>query len=414
MDDCCVGISLFAKNKKMKKLLIITKNFLDQQDAQAQQSLALVKLLSFAGYKIDLVVADMGDLEVDVNLDGVNIYKIPSKNLTKKQDLLSKISRKIKRNLSSVFPTDWVKGAVRKSIDILMKKDIDVVFTIGLPIESHLAGLALNKRIDDLFWIAHFSDPWPESIMPKPYSDWSIPLLDLMQRKKVQSVIESANKITFTCIEQKLFFDNFYKIKNNYEIVPHIAPEYHLPSLSLSLSDSDVVITYAGSLSRERVCKGFAEALGMLPKDSKIIVEFYGYVHADMMRYLDEFGASHRVRYKEWVNKDELFFKTTNSICYLLIDAKMGTYPFLPSKLADYATSGKSVYAITGDDSPSARIINERGSGMVSGHDSVDILNTLKRIESGDMPKGDLRSEFDPAFILSIYESIIKEANHER
>lgn len=390
----------------MKRLLIITKNFLDQQDAQSQQSLALVNLLSSADYHIDLVIADIDGLNIDIDSNKVNIHKIPSKELTKKQDLISKVFRKIKRNLYSVIQTEWAKSATEVAADIIRGKKINAVFTVALPIDSHLVGLALKEEFQDLPWIAHFSDPWPESILPKPYSDWSIPGLNLMQKKKVQSIINLANNLTFTCIEQKQFFDRFYSMGDNYRIVSHIAPKYHQCSTKIT---DEIVIAYTGSLSRERVCRGLAEALGMLPIKSKISLEFYGYVHPEMVKYIDSYGASRRVKYRGWINKSELFLKTSASICYLLIDAEMDFYPFLPSKLADYSASGKPIYAITGTNSPSARLINKWSSGIISDHSSIGIYNALKKIELGNIPNGNLWEAFAPNSALNKYKSIINE-----
>ena len=72
----------------------------------------------------------------------------------------------------------------------------------------------------------------------------------------------------------------------------------------------------------------------------------------------------------------------------------MDYYPFLPSKIADYASTGKPILAITGAGSASYRLIETYKAGLACSHSVYDILKALNKIETEIFEGGNLYNEF--------------------
>ncbi len=378
----------------MSKLIIVAKNLFNQQDAQAQQTFVLVNSLQKIGFDLEIITGFDEDENKPFDIPNAFIHPLKASYPSKKQDFTSKVTRKLYRNLSSAFHTSWTKASVNLAKTIIQKKGIKKILTIALPMDSHLVGISLKMEYPDLIWIAHFSDPWPESILPSPYSDWSIPVLNFIQKRVVQSVINKADKVIFTCMEQKKFFEFYYDFDENKKIatIPHIAP--YIYKANVNYSENNLILAYTGSLSRERVCENLAKALAQLPENSRIKIQFYGFVHQKMKDYFSQNRVDHRVEYKGWYDKEDLILATANVNFYLLIEANMDYYPFLPSKIADYASTGKPILAITGAGSASYRLIETYKAGLACSHSVYDILKALNKIETEIFEGGNLYNEF--------------------
>lgn len=363
------------------KLLIISKNLLDQKDAQSQQSLAFIEALQEVFERIDVITAKTTDSDLNrlnhLETKNVKLYSLPAQWVSSGSNIIEKVKRKLHRNLMAAFSTKWAKIAGNLANDLNRKKNYSAIITIGLPIESHMAGLRLKEKSK---WIAHFSDPWPESIMPKPYSDYSIPVINRLQKNVVQKTIDQAKLVSFTCTQSRSLFSAHYKINvNKTYITPHTAPP---PITPLKRSDGDFIITHAGSLSRERFFPELFYAIKNLPKESKVIVQFIGYVHPVAQQLVEILEIQHRVVFIGQLSKVDTIHRLRESDALLLIEAKMEIYPFLPSKLADYSALGLPIYAITGKKSASAQILNSYYGNYTSTYSVASITKVLQEIST--------------------------------
>ncbi|WP_188448430.1 hypothetical protein [Arenimonas maotaiensis] len=390
-----------------KRVLLVTKNLLDMSDAQSQQSFALVNALCDSGYYLDIVTADSRTGQ----LDGVKIpqnarlFALPASWHSDGKSLIRKIHRKLYRSLVSIIQSKWSLNAARRISKLSATNDYSAVISIALPMESHLA--VLNAKVRPRQWIACMSDPWPESILPKPYSDFSIPFLSHAQKKVVGDILQSADHLVFTCRDQLDFMKKYYQSvsESKSSIIPHIAPGILEGSQKRT---GEFVISHCGSLSRERVCLSLASALSRLPEQSAVVINFIGNVNDEMRHAFERSGASSRVRYTGLLAKEEAMKKSSEGNALLLIEAEMEEYPFLPSKLADYSSITLPILAITGKQSPSAKLISESNGGIVCGHDSDSILNALTSIEKSSLQVSpQLNSHFSPDGVVKNYNEII-------
>ena len=389
------------------KLLIISKNLLDQKDAQSQQSLAFIEALQEVFECIDVITAKTTDSDLNrlnhLETKNVKFYSLPAQWVSSGSNIIEKVKRKLHRNLMAAFSTKWAKTAGNIANDLSRKKNYSAIITIGLPIESHMAGLRLKEKSK---WIAHFSDPWPESIMPKPYSDYSIPVINRLQKNVVQKTIDQAKLVSFTCTQSRSLFSAHYKINvNKTYITPHAAPP---PITPLKRSDGDFIITHAGSLSRERFFPELFYAIKNLPKESKVIVQFIGYVHPVAQQLVEMLEIQHRVVFIGQLRKVDTIHRLRESDALLLIEAKMEIYPFLPSKLADYSVFGLPIYAITGTESATAQILYSDCNSYISTYSVSDISGVLQNISAPE--EGEFKNLLYANFSKNKIQNIVKSA----
>lgn len=88
----------------------------------------------------------------------------------------------------------------------------------------------------------------------------------------------------------------------------------------------------------------------------------------------------------------------------------MDRYPFLPSKLADYSSTGRPIIAITGDGSATSRLILKYQAGVLANHGSDSISAALQKFEDHgcNTSSSDLWNEFRAQKIAFQYISIVK------
>ncbi len=363
------------------RFLVITKHLLDPMDARAQQSFALVRALLSANVRLDVITGDVGERASVPSSKNLGLHALPAAWHSRKQNIGSKITRKIERNVFAVKPSQWSRRACDRASELMAGNTYDALISLAMPMESHLAALHARRSAP---WIASMSDPWPESILPPPYSDFSIPLLDRMQKQVVARVFGTADRLVFTCAEQRDFLIGHYPQVTSRKsvVIPHIAPPLHQPG---SRADAPALptIVHAGALSRERVCTGLVDAIGDLPESSSLQFRFVGHVHREMQRALERPRVAARVRLDGWKPKAEALRIMLGSTALLLLEARMRVYPFLPSKVADYSSTGRPILAITGQSSPTARLLRQYNAGWVSDHSADSIRAALAELEAG-------------------------------
>jgi glycosyltransferase involved in cell wall biosynthesis len=390
-----------------KRILIVTKNLLDMSDAQSQQSFALINALSDSGYSLDIVTAKSRVSSSDKlpALRNIRLFVLPASWHAYGNSLVQKIQRKLYRSMASIIQSKWSSNAARIISELCKENDYSAIISIALPMESHLA--VFNTNIRPQLWIACMSDPWPESILPRPYADFSIPLVSLAQKKVVGKVLQSADHLVFTCKEQLDFMKRHYSFisETNSSVIPHIASIFQI---SARKNHGEFVITHCGSLSRERVCPGLASALSMLPDRSAVVINFIGNVNEEMKHEFERNGVSDRIKYTGSLDKERAMEMASESDALLLIEADMQEYPFLPSKLADYSAASLPIMAITGENSASAKLILSHNCGVICGHDPNAILNAILSIETGKFrPSSELHDYFCSVNVAEMYEIIL-------
>lgn len=387
---------------------MVSKHLLDGRDAQAQQSMALAAALSNAGISVDIITGDVDGVPINACCKHLIIHALPAKWLTREKSTMGKIKRKINRNLSACVATKWAKCAAHLATKMMRQEHYDAFISIALPMESHIAAMLSDRNTP---WIACLSDPWPEALLPAPYSDFSMPVLTAMQYRVVEKTFKAADALVFTCSNEYDFLASSYPALASQKsfVIPHVAPSRFAGDERRSL-DASINVIHAGSISRERVCVGLAEAIGKLPQSSRLQFQFIGEIHAEMLSAFKQSGAMHRIQIVDWRSKREVLSTLMCAQAALLVEAKMPCYPFLPSKLADYSATGRPIIAITGSNSTVAHLIDAHQAGFVANHSVHSILGALQEVEQNYRSKTSIAlwREFSAENVVSKYISLIK------
>lgn len=394
---------------KALRLLVITKHLLDPRDAQAQQSSALIGALAATAGHIDVVTGALSASPAPDFGHNVIVHALPARWVSHRQSLLAKVVRKLQRNFDACVTTSWARCAAAVTNELMASEHYDAIISMALPMESHIAALNANRKTP---WIAYMSDPWPESSLPAPYSDFAVPLLNAMQKRLVSKVFDEADALVFSCLECIDWLTRFYVAidRDKSHVIPHVAPNSTTECPTPGASGEELILVHGGALSRERVCPALAEALGRLPPESKWTLRLIGQTHQDMLDAFERAGAMGRVRVEGWMSKREALEALSSGHALLLIEARMSHYPFLPSKLADYAAIGKPIIAITGNESATARLIRATRSGLVSAHQADSILKVMMEMEasSSEYSSATLLELFQPSSVAASYVELVQ------
>jgi len=372
-----------------RRLLVISKHLLNSRDAQAQQSRAVVDGLIRAGAHLEVICAAFDGDEEPVP-DGW--YAIAARNLPFGTGLADKVARKVRRNANDTrWLSMWSRSAARKLKELISTGSYDCIVSLGLPMESHIPVLVARPRLP---WLAYFSDPWPESLLPPPMSDFALPGLTWLQRRTVREVLLQATALGFSCREQQQFMARFYPelTRREWHELPHVAP---VRAKQVRNASGKFRIVHSGSIGRERVCDPLCEALAEFAKTSAVEIHFAGALHPRMATSLQEHDLSSHIVMHGWLSKRAASQLCCEADVLLLLEASMPDYPFLPSKLADYAATGRPILALTGAQSPAARLIAEYGAGVACRHDRDAILDGLRLLhQNRALTEHDLYREF--------------------
>lgn len=388
-----------------RRILVVTKHLLNLEDAQAQQSHAVLEGLKRSGAHLNVICAAF-DHHRAPGQDGLEA--IPAQKLPIGRSVTDKIARKVRRNTSSVkWLSPWARDAARRIVQLVVEHRYDCILSLGLPMESHIAVLEAEPSLP---WLAYFSDPWPEAILPAPMSDFAIPGLTWLQRQTVLQVLVRANALAFSCREQHQFMAKFYPQLNELEYceLPHVAPPFEATQTA---HRSAVKLVHAGSIGRERVCLPLCGALAKFAKTKEIEVHFAGAIHPDMLSALQALEQSNQVHLHGWLSSEESTKLCRDADALLLIEGQMTDYPFLPSKVASYAAVGRPILAVTGARSPVARLIANHRAGIACVHEEQSILDGLGLlIDHPLLDREGLYSEFDEQTIMRKLDHAITSA----
>ncbi|MDD5071980.1 MAG: glycosyltransferase [Patescibacteria group bacterium] len=320
-----------------------------------------------------------GDWKIDAP-----VYKIPK----------FKINRYFNKYflVRNFFAARYYKKLFKVTEDIIKKHKINIVFSFSNPQASNILGAMLKEKLDVKF-VAYFSDPWFDN----PYKEY----LGLERRnvlKLEKYVIANSDKVIFTNEAARSLIMKKYPASwaEKAEIVPHCFNLKDYPEVRKTDSDK-FIISYIGAFYEQRNPELLFKALQKImnkrsdfTRKFKIELigaanDYAGYSAASIAKMADLYGLKDNIEIIPPVSYEESLKHMKLSDCLVVIDADMPDSPFLPSKVVDYAGSGKAILGITPASSPTAQFI--KGLGCESfNYDQVDELGEyLERLISGEI-----------------------------
>lgn len=345
------------------------------------------------GWKVTVFSVDLDSLPSSTRFDfelgkdyleGLNVIRV-------KAPFSYKVLTILRRTFPflALMPDDhitWATRLVRKIQSKYAAGDFDVMITFGHPWSDHLAGLEV-KKILNLPWVAHFSDPWADN----PYYT----RLSRMQLKKMRAqeskVIDSANAIVFTsnATVDRVMSKYPEELRTKAFVVPHGFDTGISPAGKQTVigDRSQMKLVHTGNLYGFRTPETMLNSLVRLKNEGashqKIKVIFVGRIKnletwqtftkihnlQDMVQFIPP------VSYKESLD----FAKQADVL--LLIDAPSENESiFLPSKLIDYLAFDKPILGLTPLRGASADLLRRLGCFIAPPDDVKEVTALLNEI----------------------------------
>ncbi|MDD5290991.1 MAG: glycosyltransferase [Patescibacteria group bacterium] len=317
---------------------------------------------------------------------GINapVYKIPK----------FKINRYFNKYflIRNFFATRYYKKLCKIAEDIVKNYKIDIIFSFSNPQASNILGAMMKEKLGAKF-VAYFSDPWFDN----PYKKYS-----WLERKNVlkleKYVIENSDKVVFVTKEAKNLvmekYPEFWAKKA--EVISHCFNLKDYPEVSKTDSDK-FIISYIGAFYKQRnpelLFKALQKIINKGPdfaRKFKIKLigaanDYAGYSTESIAKMADLYGLKDNIEIVPPVSYEESLKYMKLSDCLVVIDADMPGSPFLPSKVVDYAGSGRAILGITPTNSPTAQFLESLGCASFNYNQIYELAKYLEGLISGEI-----------------------------
>jgi glycosyltransferase involved in cell wall biosynthesis len=284
----------------------------------------------------------------------------------------------------------WVKRAAEAVKQAARSARPDAFVTFAQPWRDHLVGLELLRWRGRLPWIAHFSDPWSDSL----YEDDQAAERREQERKREAAVVEAADMVIFT--NQYVVDLVMSKYPTNWlrkvRILPHAADTDLIPAVEgirtrrpqtghRPLRISHVGNLFIGRRTAQTLFEAIAEIGKRWPLNEHLELVFVGEGSGlqEARQQVKSLGLEPIVSFRMWQSHFESVAALCDSDVLVLIDAPAPTNVFLPSKLVDYLIADRPIVALTPSVGPSADIVRDLGYPVV---DPADVKGTIEMLES--------------------------------
>ena len=387
---------IYNTKNKMEKVLIITYYWPPSAGAGVHRWLKFSKYLSEYGYRPIIYTPNNFDFSLkDKTLELPNIEVIRKPifdpgnyfqnffNLKLSQGLLEenkgffeKVSTWIRGNIfipdSKIF---WVNPSFKYLKKFLDKNKIRLVITTGPPHSMHLIGLKL-KKILNIKWIADFRDPM---------SNWDVindfkPLKHSI--KKITSIEKSILKNSDIILVTNDNLAKEFSEEVDEDKIKVIDNGTDFSFMSNGKYDKSFKISYLGSLHKFRDPQIFFEILkelinsnGGIRKNLKLYIA--GPITKSILNRLSGDNILSRyLTYKSYISNEETFKHYVESSLLLLLSNK-DSITQTPSKIYDYASSGRRVLTLGKKNKPLDFLLKDLSLDKRIDYDDKDSIKKI-------------------------------------
>jgi glycosyltransferase involved in cell wall biosynthesis len=280
----------------------------------------------------------------------------------------------------------WVLDAASEARRTFWR-DAEVLVTFAQPWRDHFVGLAFGRP--RLPWIAHFSDPWVDSLY---YADSAGDHRDLDVSREA-AIMHRCDLAVFTNQHAADLVMKKYSaaVQRKARVVPHAWDPDLAPLVESRLDAAKAPrpfrIGYVGALltGRRTADDVFAALAALHSKlglhgrlDFTIVGSGSG--TGDARHAVERMGLQSLVSFQPQVAYLESLAAMRRSDVLLVLDAAAGTSVFLPSKLADYLMVERTMIGITPAHGASADLIRSCGFPVVAPGDVDAIATAIERL----------------------------------
>ena len=375
----------------MNKVLIIANEFPPMGGAGVQRTTKFVKYLrEFDFEPIVITKEHMGGLS-DRSLlqyipDDIKIYRLKAYDFINRTGILKLPMKFIgTRILSPDSEFFWYYFNRDKVLDIIKKEKIQLIYTTSFPYSSHLMGLYLRKKLNNIRWIVDFRDEWTNN----PYHrDSFFKRLKFKAEKKKE--IEVTSNCDYFVTNTPLMLEGFLKdnkdLHKNSTFIPNGYDEDDFcHALDKRDGENKFVITYTGSLYGRRNLDEFLDGLKFAIDKKQIDknrleIRIVGNIYDKVIEaYSKSYNLEGVIKsYGYLPHKESIQMLFNSDIILLVIGKGKGSRNFYTGKIFEYIRANRPILAIVPEDGVAADVIRETRTGVVvDPEDIVGIKNAL-------------------------------------
>lgn len=267
----------------------------------------------------------------------------------------------------------WLPFALFKSLIIIRKRGVKVVFTTSPPQSAHIAGLIL-KILTRVKWVADFRDDWTGGESQPCPSRFHLFISQFLEKR----ILKSADCVVAMCdhLSQSLHKksgqdrNKFITIMNGYD------PDDFRPILDTPLNMT-FTITHCGSISKVSDPEPFLIAVRHLFNNhpnlvGKIKIRFIGTdIFGKLAQLVNELNLEQIITPIEYLPHQQALHQIMSSHLLLITVFKKTDEEIITGKIFEYLGSGKKILMISGDGFV-ARLITKLQRGVVIENSDIE------------------------------------------
>lgn len=404
-----------------KRILFIAPSSFPINGPEAITNAKLIKLLTFAGYVVDVISRDSPNRYFDASLDSRFTERVHSRKCLIVDNFVSFNS--VLEHLKVFFKTGyvykgahWAYAAIKYAETLIARQQYDYILSRNPP--SEIVGLYLAKKYK-IKWIANWNDPYPEKRMPIPYGGGQNAALSYLEEQLLNEVSKYAYLHTFPTVRERDYMMKYINISlDRTEIIPHVCLRDSFHVEKGRIPNGKLLLVHSGNVSSPRNPVPFLEGLKAFVdkrNDASLEVRFIGKQSKDFCDIIEVLKLKDYVKIVPAMPYlGNLSFISHHHLA-LIIEAPSVNSVFLPTKVGDYMQCNKKIFAV----SPVVGVLNDLyQDGKIDYYSdcvsSESVFLEIQKIYSDyelgffDTTNKDLIiSEYSPETILETYNRIL-------
>ena len=338
-----------------KRILFLSPYAIPVNSPEAICSAKLVKVLSEAGYTIDLICKNNRAEHIYMPSASDSLF---SKGLASVKILYVKQKitlRTVIDHLRAFLKTgyvyegaQWAVYAIAEGERLIKKNHYNAILSRVPP--SELAALYLSKKYG-IKWIAGWNDPYPNECFPAPYGSGANAQVGIMRRKLFRDIVQNAALHTFPCQRLCDYMSGYMQLpKEKTLVIPHVCIDGLFEFGEEILPHNTLRIVHAGNIAAPRSPLTLFEGLQKFKKNNPAAgfeIAFIGRQDADFNDLIHTFNLDNHIKILPPVDYIANLKLMSGYDLALLVEANVEEGIFLPTKVGDYMQSNLPIWAVS-------------------------------------------------------------------
>lgn len=387
------------------RLLVVAKTYPPDTSARALQGGKVVDALRGAGVDARVLAGCPASSRRQAQPSGT--LAVPFRPPPEGRSPAARAARFATSVLEVAGLSRWVVRGLVAADALLRDWRPDLILSQSVPFDSHRLAAGLGRRLG-VPWIAFFSDPWPPGVLGPPYGQAEVRWLTRCQAREAHRLLGRAAAIVAPTREVAAL------VARAADLPPHtlIGEVLHVATPAAAATELAPIVLHAGEISGPRCSASLVAGLAGAAQELAARggrLRFVGKVVPEFERALRMQVADGSVEFAGMQPPAAAAAEAAAARALLLVEADAPASPFLPSKAADYAVTGRPIAAVTPDDSALRRLLRGRPGIHLARHEPTAIARAIVAAwDQGGRPAAAAPdTSFAPETVARLYLAIM-------